>query len=111
MADVLDPQVKDAATAVNAKSAMEAPTLMGHRVADLIANEAAAHWSAMNQLRQAATAKAVELLLTSDAAEATALNKILTGNDVASQMQALLAALNSGQQGVKAAQTTPPVTP
>jgi len=111
MADVLDPQIKDTATAVNAKSAMEEPTLLNHRITELVANEAAAHWSAMNQIRAAATTKAVELLLTADASEAAALSKILTGNDVASQMQALLAALNSGQQGVKSAQTTPPTTP
>lgn len=111
MADVLDPQIKDTATAVNAKCAMEAPTLLQHRFSELMAHEAAANFSAMNQLRQAATAKGVEMLLTTSPQEATSASKILTGNDVASQMQALLAALNSGQQGVKAAQTTPPVTP
>ena len=39
----------------------------------------------------------------------SAVNKILTGNDVASQIQTLLAALNSGAQGVKAQVVTPPV--
>lgn len=46
-----------------------------------------------------------------DAAEAASVNKVATGNDVASMITALMSALNSGQQGVKSAQTTPPTTP
>jgi len=46
-----------------------------------------------------------------DAAEAFASKQMFTGDVVAQQLASLLAALNSGQQGVKSAQTTPPVTP
>ena len=46
-----------------------------------------------------------------DSAEAFASKQMFTGDVVAQQLAALLAALNSGQQGVKSAQTTPPVTP
>ena len=52
---------------------------------------------------------AVKGLVETDPAEAVATNKMMTGNDVASSMQSLLAALNSGGQGVKSMQTTPPV--
>jgi len=51
----------------------------------------------------------VKQLIEVDPIESVAVNKILTGNDVASQMQTLLAALNSGAQGVKAQVVTPPV--
>lgn len=72
------------------------------------------HVQSQNRLQilaETALAKSIELLQNISMEEASAVNKVGTGNDVAAQMQALLAALNSGQQGVKVAQTTPPVTP
>ena len=71
------------------------------------------HVQSQNRLQilaETAMAKSIELLQNISMSEATAENKIATGNDVASQMQALLAALNSGGQGVKAMGLTPPVT-
>ena len=77
----------------------------------LAAQNAVSGQQRMQSISEAATTAAVDKLLHADPVEAVALNKIMTGNDVAAQMQSLLAALNSGQQGVKSAQTTPPVTP
>lgn len=74
----------------------------------LAMQNAVANQQQMNAINQAATTGAVNLLLHMDPAEALATVKANTGNDVAAQMQALLAALNSGQQGVKSAVTTPP---
>ena len=69
------------------------------------------HQNRINVLAETALAKSVEMLQTIDMAEAAAETKVASGNDLATQLSALLAALNSGQQGVKASQTTPPVTP
>ena len=73
---------------------------------DLAQQNAIAEQNAMGVARLAAVKQLVEV----DPAQSVALNKMMTGNDVAAQMQALLAALNSGQQGVKSAQSTPPET-
>lgn len=67
--------------------------------------------AAMGEIRRAATAQAVKGLLEADPVEAVSTIKMLSGNDTALQLAQLLAALTSGQQSVKAAQTTPPVTP
>lgn len=72
---------------------------------NLAAQNAIGEHAAMGIARLAA----VKSLVESDPSEAISMNKMMTGNDVASQMQALLAALNSGGQGVKSMQTTPPV--
>ena len=53
---------------------------------------------------------AIKTLVETDPSEAMSTQKMMTGNDVANTMQSLLAALNSGGQGVKAMQTTPPET-
>ena len=70
-----------------------------------------AHQNRLAILAETAMAKSVEMLQNIGVDEAAAMNKIATGNDLAQQLSALLTALNSGQQGVKASQTTPPVTP
>lgn len=62
-------------------------------------------------LAETALAKSVEMLQNIDMSEAAATNKVATGNDIAGQMMALLAAVANGQQVTKTAQTTPPVTP
>lgn len=66
---------------------------------------------AFAEIRRASTAASVKLLLEADPIEAISVQKVLSGNDTASTLAQLLAALNSGQQGTKSAQTTPPVTP
>jgi hypothetical protein len=65
---------------------------------------ALAEQNAMGVARLATVKQLIEV----DPTESAAVNKLMTGNDVASQMQALLAALNSGAQGVKAQVVTPP---
>jgi hypothetical protein len=45
-----------------------------------------------------------------DPSEAVAALKMTSGNEVASTLGQLLAALQSGQVGTKVAQTTPPIT-
>jgi len=74
-------------------------------------SNAVSHQNRMNIVAEAATATAVNVLLNMDPSQAVSEQKVLSGNDLAQQLSALLTALNSGQQGVKSAQTTPPVTP
>ncbi len=65
------------------------------------------------QLQQVAVAnvgKVLDNINNSSVHEAVAINKMATGNDLASVITALSAAMSSNQQGVKTAQTTPPVT-
>lgn len=62
-------------------------------------------------IAEAATGKTIEMIQNIDMSEAASVNKVATGNDVAAQMAALLAAIASGQQQVKTAQSTPPTTP
>lgn len=77
----------------------------------MLMQDAIADARAFAEIRRAATASAVKGLLEVDPIEAISTLKALSGNDSAQGLATLLAALNSGQQGVKAAQTTPPVTP
>ncbi len=87
---------------------------VGEAAAFYQAQAFANHVQSQNRLQmvaEAAVAKSIEMIQNIDMTEAAATTKVGTGNDVAAQMQALLAALNSGQQGVKAAGNTPPVTP
>lgn len=111
-------QITDAVTQANVKNLADAPAeamamlyqASAHSLALSLQN-AVQNQQNMAAIHQAATTQAVNLLLNMDPTQAIALVKANSGNDVASQMQALLATLNSGQQGVKSAQTTPPVTP
>jgi hypothetical protein len=81
-------------------------------MANAVHHQALAQANAISEQNAMGVARlsAVKQLVEVDPAQSVALNKIMTGNDVAAQMQALLAALNSGQQGTKSAQTTPPQT-
>ena len=72
---------------------------------NLSQQNAIAEQNAMGVARLATVKQLIEV----DPTESVAVNKMMTGNDVASQMQSLLAALNSGGQGVKSMQTTPPI--
>ena len=97
--------IAGASAAAHASLAHVAAQAIGLAMQNAVTDQAS-----QNAIKTAATTVAVNKLLNMDAAEALAVVKANTGNDVASQMQALLAALNSGQQGVKSAQTTPPET-
>lgn len=110
-------QTVDSVTIANTKNLGDGPAiaanLLNQTVAQslaLAAQNAVANQQQMNAIGQAATTAAVDRLLHTQPADAVAASKLLTGNDVATQMMQLLSALNSGQQGVKAAQTTPPDT-
>jgi len=114
---LVNEQVTDAVTQTNVKVVAEAPAeaiAMLYQVAAQTAGmgmqNALANQQNMNAINQAATTSAIDRLLHMDPAEALATVKANTGNDVASQLQSLLAALSSGQMSAKTAQTTPPVT-
>lgn len=100
-------QIVDAVASTNLKNVGEAPAFYS----GLAMGNAVSHQNAMQQISLAATGAIVKQLTEVDPAEAVAVLKATSGNEVATSMAQLLAALNSGQQGTKAAQTTPPVTP
>jgi len=118
MPDVVNPQAVDAVTLSNVKTIAETGAAANANLAQMAANaaglavqNAVAQQQQMNQIGNALTTQAVNLLLNIDPAEAIAASKAMTGNDTAATISNLLAALNSGQQGVKSAGNTPPVTP
>lgn len=121
MADVANPQTVDTINIANMKTIAETLAAANANLAQMAAqtaglqmqNAAANQANQMNSataLSNAITTQAVNKLLNMDPSEAVAVGKVMTGNDVAQQLNAVLSALASGQQGVKTAQTTPPVT-
>jgi L-alanine-DL-glutamate epimerase-like enolase superfamily enzyme len=118
MADVINPQAADAVTFANVKTVAETLAAANANLAQMAANaaglaiqNAVANQANQSALSNAATAQAINLLLNVDPSQAVSENKLLTGNDVAATISSLLAAINAGQQGVKSAGNTPPVTP
>lgn len=114
----VSPEVIQSVADVNEKNLGDAPAVavaslyQGYAQAAVIAAQnLVTQQQQFNAISNALTAKVAEMLATNDPLEALGAVKALSGNDVAAQMQALLAALNSGQQGVKSAGNTPPVTP
>lgn len=98
------PEIIESVANSNMKNVAEAPAFYsGLAMADAID-----HRRAMQQITLASTGAIVNKLTNLDAAEALAVQKVASGNDVSQQLSALLAALNSGNQGVKAAVNTPP---
>jgi len=113
----LPEQIIDSIAIDNVKTIAGAPAVnssfyqglaMGNAVhnQNLSQQNAIAEQNAMSVARLALAKQLTEV----DPSESIATNKLLTGNDVASQMQSLLAALNSGAQGVKAQAITPPTS-
>jgi hypothetical protein len=101
-----DQGIIDSVSNVNTKNLGDAAAFaMG-----LAYNDAVAHQRAMNSIREASVGAVVKSLVEVDPTESVATNKVLTGNDTAAIITAVLAALQSGQIGNKAAGTTPPVT-
>jgi len=72
---------------------------------------AVSHQQAMNQIRELSMGNLAKKMTELDVMESLAVVKATSGNDVANQISALMAALAAGQSATKAAQTTPPVTP
>ena len=102
----LAPEFIEATANSNLKNVAEAPAFYS---AIAMAN-ATAHQQAMQQVQLAAVGKIVKYLTEPDIEEASASVKMASGNDLAQQFMALLAAIATGQQGMKGAQTTPPDT-
>lgn len=65
----------------------------------------------LDRISEAVIARATQSIIEPDPLEAVATQKILSGNDLAQQVAQLTASVAAMQQTVKAAQTTPPVTP
>ncbi len=103
----LSPEIVESVANTNLKNVGEAPAFYS----GLAMGNAVAHQQGLQLVQQAAIGSIVKKLTEIDAAEAVSVLKATSGNEVATTMTQLLAALNSGQQGVKSAQTTPPVTP
>jgi len=107
----LPEQIVDSVAIANVKAVAEG----GAFYSNLAMANAVQHQNLSQQnavAEQAATGvvrlSALKGIVETDPIQAMAINKMMTGNDTASQMQALLAALNSGGQGVKAVAVTPP---
>lgn len=109
--------VREAVANANFKVTAEAPTVMQN----LALQNFIAHQQRLNQiaeselvsaqaLNRAILGRVVNSLLDTEPTDALAAQKVFSGNDVAQQITSLLAALASGQQGAKVAQTTPPPT-
>lgn len=106
MADATEPTVNEAVEFTNKKVLGEvAAFYAAQRMA-----AATAESEAMGAIRQAVTSRCVDTILGVGPAEAISAQKMLSGSDLGQHLSALLAALGSGQQVVKTAGTTPPVT-
>jgi len=109
--------VMDSVTAANMKSLGDGPAFyanMGFANAialqQLAGTNAIAHQQGMQTVLAAAIGGIVKQLITITPEQAMSDNKLMTGNDIASQITTLLAALASNQQSSKVAQSTPPET-
>lgn len=98
--------IYDAVAVENVKVGAGGPAFWGNQMmANAIANQ-----QAMQAIMQASVGQIVKKLTEVDVGEAVSILKATTGNEVASAISALQAALASAQQGAKVAQTTPPPT-
>lgn len=117
MPDQINANITDSVAAANLKMLGDTPALMSQiSTQDLIGHRnrmnilAETSLASSVTLQQAAVGNVVRRLTELDISEAASQNKIATGNDLATQLGAMLTALNSGQQGVKSAISTPPTT-
>lgn len=78
---------------------------------NLAYGNAVSHQQSMNAIAAAATGNIVRNLTEVDPMQAISVLKATSGNDLAQQLGALLAALSSNQIGAKVAGATPPPTP
>lgn len=77
---------------------------------NLSLGNAVAHQQAMQAISAASVGNIVKRLTEVDPLEAISVLKSTSGNDLAQQLAQLMSTLAATQQGVKAGQTTPPVT-
>lgn len=118
MADVVNPQVVDSVTIDNVKmvagagsDAQASLARVASSALGILINDAVASAGRRGNIADAAMATVLKDMSSIDPQEAVSIAKTMTGNDLAQQLAQLLTALGSGQQSVKTAQTTPPVTP
>lgn len=71
---------------------------------------AVSHQNRMNVLAEAVVGRIAKDMAEVDPSESVAIQKLLSGNDLAQNLSALGSAIAQIQQLVKGAQTTPPVT-
>ena len=91
----------------NLKNVGEAPAYyMGLAMGGTVA-----HQQSMQNIQTAAVGKILKYLTQSDAEEAMSFVKMMSGNDPASQISSIGAALAGSQVASKTADNTPPVTP
>lgn len=102
MADVVDPQVKDALTIGNVKTVGEAASFA---MASLFQHQVN-HARRLDSLAEAHLGKVLNNFASVDPAEAVATAKLFKG-EADSGLSSLLAQLSSGQVGAKIAQSTP----
>lgn len=108
MSEKVDPQVLDAVTAEEVKTIAGMPASL----ANLALNDAVALARSTNQayssLMQTVAARCVDHVLDTSIADASAHQKIASGNDLGQQLAQLGAVIAQIQQSMKGAQTTPP---
>lgn len=102
--------VQGAVGAVNFGNIKTVGEAAAHSMA-LAMQNSVSHQKRMDVLAENFIAVAVKNAHELDPAEAVSQVKALTGNDIAATLANLIASLSSGQQQVKVAETTPPVTP
>ncbi len=103
----LPEEVVTAVSATNFKSLGEAPAFYSN----LAMGNAVTYQQAMNNVTLAAIGKITKYLTESDAEESMAVLKMMSGNEPASQISAIMGAIAAAQQQSKTAGNTPPVTP
>lgn len=106
MADSVNPQVVDAVTGENFKVGAGGPAFY----LNMAMSDAVSHQRSVNLVREAILARATKQIVGEDPQTAVSDQKVLSGNDLASTITQLLAALASNQQSAKVAQSTPPET-
>lgn len=111
----LNPDVVESITIANLKTVAEQPSVFSNMMlANSVFNQNMSQQNALSsqnalEIARLGAVKSIVEFNPIDASQARATQHALTGDSVAMQMQSLLASLNSGTQGVKAAINTPPV--
>lgn len=110
MAEPVSETVDSAVEAVNVANVKTVAETSAWTAGQSMVNQIA-HQNRVNVLAESLLSVACKNLHEVDPMQAVSAVKALTGDDIAAKVANLVGALSSNQQGVKAAQTTPPVTP
>ena len=103
----ISPEIIQAVADNNEKALGEAHAMQLYRQRE----NALGHDQRCDKIAEFHLSAASEKMTAIDPAEAYASKQMFTGDAGSDVLARLLAAINSGQQGVKSAQSTPPVTP